>query len=75
MKKYDRTYCEWLNAVHEFSYDIFEFVIDSFKDSNINSCINKKINIFLESYFNLESRLKGIQQRVLIELRKIDELV
>lgn len=75
MKKYDKAYCEWLNAVNEFSYDIFMFVLNSFDDSDINNQINKRIDEFLKRYCDLERRLKGIQQRVLIELKKNNQLI
>lgn len=75
MKKYDKAYYEWLNAVNEFSYNIFIFVLDSFNDNEISNKINIKINDFLEYYYNLENRLKGIQQRVLVELKKINQLI
>lgn len=75
MKKYDMAYREWLNAINTFSYDIFMFILNFYTNSDINSLIDKKIKEFLENYGVLEKKLKGIQQRVLIELKKINELV
>lgn len=75
IKKYDKAYCEWLNAVNEFSYNIFMFILNSIDNSDIHIQIDIKTAQFLESYYNLEKKLKGIQQRVLIELKKIDQLI
>lgn len=75
IEKYDSIYCEWLRIVNEFSYDIFMFVLNFFNDKHVESQINIKIQMFLENYYDLERKLRGIQQRTLIELKKINEII
>lgn len=75
IKKYDKAYGEWRNAVDEFSYNIFMFILNYFNDNDIHRQIDLKAEKFLDNYFILENKVKGIQQRVLIELKKIDQVI
>lgn len=75
LEKYDIAYRKWLAVVNEFSYEIFIFIINNFKIFDFHDKINERVEAFLRNYHVIDNKLKGIQQRVLIELRKINELI
>lgn len=75
LAKYDKAYRKWLAVVNEFSYEIFSFIINNFKNVGFHDKITEQVEAFLVSYHIIDNKLKGIQQRVLIELRRINELI
>lgn len=75
--RYDDTYRAWINLVSEFSYNIFDFVLEKYRNSNSDrsKALDEKTRIFLKQYNMLDRKLKSIQQRALIQLKKIDEII
>lgn len=75
MEKYDRVYSDWMKLVDHISYEMFQFVVCKYNDSNISREVEKEAEKYKKDYCTLERELKGIQQRVIIRLKKINELV
>lgn len=75
--RYDDTYRAWIHLVSEFSYNIFDFILENYRKSNSDrsKMLDEMTRIFLKQYNMLDRKLKGIHQRALIQLKKIDEII
>ena len=54
---------------------IYIYIIENINETTLKESVEKRIEVFLEEFRIIEKKLKGIQQRALVELMKIDEIV
>lgn len=73
--KFDEIYQKWINAIDDFSYKLFEYILlsDARYDNKLSTALSM-CDKFHNEFDTIHSQLKKIQQRIMIQLKKIDEL-
>ncbi|MED4955054.1 radical SAM protein [Paenibacillus macerans] len=76
VEKFDTAYKRWLSVVNDFSCNLFEDIISNKHEYNHKLC--RAISMcdeFKNQFITVDNNLRFIQQRALIQLKKIDELI
>lgn len=75
LNKFDVCYKMWSEKVDSITYALFTYILANFNSTDIWDNIESKIMAFTTDFAIIDNRLRVLHQRMIINLKKINELI